>query len=259
MVQGFLRVLRRGKSYIYKSMFSRQLFQDLRIGYQTLCCLSKWALSGFTLLKSLRLDTCNIHPAPNIHPVAHTLNHLFMERNNLSYLPKTMLSGCKVLMTLNLSTNNFKSIPNITDVSDSLRYFYMHSNRVADVSALYEAPFPLLDTLHLSSNKITYFPYHPSGWPRLSYLDLSHNRIRSISSNFFWSAVSLIFTADYNPWHCGKDLCWIKHCNMSYTYRVYRCGGTGTWLLEDGEILCASPPTLKGQDALHAGIQHLEA
>ena len=226
----------------------------MRIGNQPFCCLSKWALRDISSLKSLSLAKCDIHKVPNIQTVAHTLNSLLMERNNLSYLPKNMFLGCKVLKSLALSFNKFKSIPNITEVSATLRYLYMTNNRVADVSALYDVPFPLLSELHLFKNEIAYFPYHSSGWACLSQLDLRYNLIKSISSDFFRSSGFLLISADHNPWHCDQNLCWIKHCNRTLMYQRYMCGNKGRWR---GQLFCASPSKWKGRNAMHAGNQHV--
>ena len=226
------------------------MFQLLYVCNQPLCCLSKWALWGFTALKALRFELCYIDPVPNIHPVAHTLEHLIMESNQMSYLPNTMFLGCKYLTRLSLSFNNFKSIPNISDVSDTLLWFSISSNKVADVSALYEAPFPRLVELKLSHNRITYFPDHPSGWNRLSQLYLRYNLIKSISSNFLLTSEHVVISADHNPWHCDQGLCWTQQCNLTLVYQFYRCSSNCTW---HGEMICASPQRWKGQDAMHAG------
>ena len=164
-------------------------------------------------------------------------------KTNISSLPATYFNECNMLSAPFLDYNKLISIPNLTQISHNLQKLYISHNQVSDISILYENPFPRLEQSSLSNNRIRTFPYPKWGWPRMVSLNLNDNLIISMTHELFSKArTHLTFSADNNPWNCGKGLCWLEQCTLdSGLYSLYQCGRTRCILPKVG-LVCASPP-----------------
>lgn len=115
------------------------------------------SFKGFENLISLRVSSCNLQ---SIHwkmfEGLKQLLYLFLEDNNLKFIPDFAFYGTPNLVTLSLAKNNLLNIE-ITDLAGllELEYLYMSQNNFSQLSELSFPPFPKLKLANFQDNPIT--------------------------------------------------------------------------------------------------------
>ncbi|KRZ69045.1 Chaoptin, partial [Trichinella papuae] len=172
-------------------------------------------LQGVATLYTLDLSYNRIGflPIKSLFTVAHSLNKISLEENELNTIPEA-LSVLKVLASLNLSSNKLNTLGSddiLPNNGNMLKELLISHNYLSQISA----SFGKLENLDLSSNNIAELHKQAFGqnekrpgstvrlnlagnqircladpgvfiyMPMLVYVDLSHNNIKHISNNFF--------------------------------------------------------------------------
>ena len=179
----------------------------------------------------------------------NTLQVLNLSWNNISNISMTYFDSCNQIYSIAMSGNQLSAIPNIKEVTATLQYLRLGNNNISDAKYLHYVHLPKLRVLRLDSNQITYFCFPPLT-PALSDVSISSNRLSVI---YFSQLNATRFEKVYgslesNPWHCNGSLGWTKYC-ITEAQAYMLCMG---WLWTR-EIICTSPPNVKGLSPREAG------
>ncbi|ELU06241.1 hypothetical protein CAPTEDRAFT_203697, partial [Capitella teleta] len=118
-------------------------------------------------LKYLYLSRNKLYSFPNLENVAETLEYLYLEYNNISYINSDRLDMLAHLKYLYLTQNSISSIPDVSGPSDTLTL------------------------LKLDYNAFTTFPRWEVFGKSLTYLNLIQNEISEVTADMFRNITKL--------------------------------------------------------------------
>ena len=223
---------------------------------------SGFAFWGLPYPVEVSITECQLSEAPNIAPIATTLRMLSLSRNNLASFPENYLDDCSFLYLINFARNLLKAMPNVRKLNATIKIVIMEYNQITSIEPLYFVPMTKLEVVDFSNNLIIEILFDNIIWPAISFIHSLDNRITSINIDGLKSVLEKVTVGlTGNPWHCGRRLCWLRHCNLRTGLRKYRglwfnCHGTESVRL-DGGVICKSPDERKNQAINETGNRFL--
>ena len=166
--------------------------------------------------------------------LSDTLEHLYLNDNELKTLPEDSFDGLGQLMALYLGKNNLKTLPDdIFNDLPHLRLLFLGSNGLKTLKTAWFRHLTNLQYIDLRKNEFETIPENAfEGLNHLRGLWLSQNRLKTLSYALVQNKPNLDSLALYgNPLACDCRLAWVR--TMADKLRGFT-------------PLCASPPLIKG-------------
>ena len=227
----------------------------IRFTQTTIQYIEEMAFAGISTLRILHLVRTGLLTMPPLDPVRSTLKELYLDFNNISFVPRGYFSGFKTFHILSIRYNILRLFSDITQLQLTISKLLLRNNILQSIPDGFNGTiFPKLTSISLENNRIRAFPMDMlASLPGLRGLSLSNNRIVQLPaiyqknsdrncSDGKMAICSLSIVG--NPIHCGgetvKDIINWRSDNGNSVYLNCYVVILDLWYTK-----CASPASLR--------------
>ena len=174
------------------------------------------AFQGLRRLQSLIIYSAQLHVAPFLRFIGHSLKTLDLSNSKVEFKSGYFKHGY-IMQTLTVVSSDLREMPiSLHMIAESLETLSLSDNSITTLKPLYRIRFTQLKWLFLSSNKISSLDSGALLLPRLRAMNLNDNRIRQMTdiSTVSWGRTATGGSQpqvylDGNPWHCNASMNWL--------------------------------------------------
>ncbi|CAM1325719.1 RXFP1 (predicted) [Pycnogonum litorale] len=121
------------------------------------------------------------------------LSVIFLDKNDIEYIPEGLFSNLRRLATLSLAKNNIRSVKKNTfnGLKYCLQHLFLQENNLNNFDPEFLSDIENIESLQLQSNGITLDGVNFPPLRKLKLLHLDHNKIKEINKDTLSALVSL--------------------------------------------------------------------
>ena len=123
----------------------------------------------------IKLDNHELTEVPGPEMIPNDTIKLYMEKNQIHYIPEGALCHMYQINIINLENNELSSLGNLSCVGHSLLHLYLSDNPLKQLPASTFEGLDVLETLVAQRTQLTEFPHLWSVPDTLSNLDIGSN------------------------------------------------------------------------------------